>query len=151
MAVEDAGGLPAPSAPCCKELPGPDEVGHSTVLAGDTRIADSRFVLIRDLAGWQAFWSEHTGNASPMPPLPPINFDASMLAGVVAAQLNDCYFVYSRRVLWAPNASAADHIEVRFHVQPPGTGCVVHDSFVSRLLIEALPRSELPVVFLPVE
>lgn len=147
-ALEDVGG---PPPPCCKALPGPDEIGHGTVLSGTTQIAESRYVLIRDEAGWEAFWSEHNRGVSPAPLLPPIDFRNSMLAGVVAAQLNDCYFVYARRVFWAPSASTADHIEVTFHVQPPRTGCVVHESPVSRMFLEAMPRSELQVVFLPVE
>ena len=148
-ATKDAG---FPPPPCCKRLPDPDDIGHNTVLTGATRIAESRYVLIRDEAGWRAFWAEHNSGVSPAPPLPPIDFSTSMLTGVVAARLpNDCYFVYARRVLWAPSASTADHIEVKFHVQPPGLGCVVHESSVSRMFLEAMPRSELQVVFVPVE
>lgn len=75
-----------------------------------------------------------------------------MLAGVIAAQLpNDCYFVYARRVLWAPSVGTTDHIKVTYAVQPPGNGCVVHQSPVSRMFLEAVSRSELQVVFVQVE
>jgi hypothetical protein len=138
--------------PCCKALPGSDDIGHSTVFNGSTSIAETRYVVIRDAVAWQAFWSEHNNGVSPASPLPPIDFSTSMVVGVVAAQLpSDCYFVYARRVSWAPSASTADHIEVTFHVQPPGTGCVVHELSVSRMFLEAMPRSELQVVFLPVD
>ena len=138
--------------PCCKQLPGPDEIGHSPVLTGSTVIADNRHLLIRDNAAWQAFLSEYHGGVSPAAPLPPIDFSTSMLAGVIAAQLpNDCYFINARRVLWAPSASAPDHIDLTYAVQPPGIGCVVHQAPVSRMFLEAMLRSELPVAFVLVE
>src|SRR6266568_2527732 len=113
--VAGAVGPDVSSPPCCKALPGPDEIGHSTVLTGSTAIADSRYLLIRDDVGWQAFWSEYNSGVAPAPPLPPIDFSTTMLAGVIAAQLpNDCYFVLGRRVLWAPSVSTADHIEVAY-------------------------------------
>jgi hypothetical protein len=148
VALTDAGGDP----PCCKALPGPDEIGHSTVLTGSTRIAESRYVVIRDPAGWRTFWPEHNNGVAPEPALPPIDFGTSMLAGVIVAALpSDCYFVYARRVSWAPTASAADHIDVAFHLQPPGNGCVEHESSVSRMFLDAIPRSDLQVVFVPVD
>src|SRR6185369_9736523 len=74
-------GTDVPPPPCCKALLGPDEMGHFALLSGSTAIADSRHLLIRDMATWQAFWSEYNSGASPVPPLPPIDFGRSMLAG----------------------------------------------------------------------
>jgi len=150
--VAGAGATEALPPPCCKALPGPDEMGHFALISGSTAIADSRQLLIRDIATWQAFWSEYNSAASPVPPLPPVDFSRSMLAGVIAAQLpNDCYFVYARRVLWAPGANAPDHIDLTYAVQPPGLGCPVHQAPASRMFLEVIPRSELPVAFVLVE
>src|SRR6185369_9642938 len=145
-------GTDPPPPLCCKPLPSPEQIGHSPVLSGSTTIADSRNLLIRDNAAWQAFWSEYNSGVSPVPPLPPIDFSKAMLAGLIAAQLpNDCYFVYARRVLLAPSATAPDHIDLTYAVQPPGIGCVVQQAPVSRMFLVTIPQSELPLAFVRVD
>lgn len=145
------GGASAYTPPCCKPSPGPDEIGHFPYVSGSTVIAGDKTMLIRDESSWQTFWTEHNGGSSPASPSPPIDFKTTMLAGVIAAVPNDCYFVYARRILWSPGANSPDHIEITYHVQPPGNGCVVTQSPVNRFFLDAMPQSDSPVVFVPVD
>jgi len=139
--------------PCCKSIPTLEDVPHSAFLSGTTSILEPRLLVIRDMAGWADFWGQHTAGVSPAPTLPAVDFSRTMLAGVVIGQRpSDCYFVYARRVLWAPSASNIDHIQLEYHEQPPGIGCVPGPQGpASRFFLIDLPSTDIPIVFLAVE
>jgi uncharacterized membrane protein len=58
---------------------------HLTTLARGTssRILEPRRVVVREPAEWAALWAEHAG---PEAPVPPVDFDADMVAAVFAGR-----------------------------------------------------------------
>lgn len=76
------------SAPVKDRLPAVQLVGH------DSRIMTPRFVLVRDQAGWDALWAEHTGAAFKEGAVgrhaaPKIDFSRFMVVGVFAGAVTN--------------------------------------------------------------
>ncbi|MBI1890381.1 MAG: protease complex subunit PrcB family protein [Burkholderiales bacterium] len=83
-------------------------------------ITQPRFVVIRNIFDWESLWREHTGNVTPLPSLPQINFHQNMVIAVfLGNRPSSCYSVAVERVTLFRDP---DRIEVEFREFAPPVG-----------------------------
>lgn len=72
----------------------------------NSRIQDAQEVVLRDHAAYAALWSKHRSFA----PLPPINFNSTMVAAVFIGQVpSGCHSVTVTRVLQVPGRTTIEY------------------------------------------
>ncbi|WP_334189075.1 hypothetical protein [Noviherbaspirillum sp.] len=105
-------------------------------------IDEKRFVTVRDAAGWQALWNEHTRGASQAPA---IDFSKTMVLGVFLGQeSNPCGGMHIATVRQAANP---DRIEVGYRVIDPEPNVVCIAAVINQYAFVTVPQSSLPVDF----
>jgi hypothetical protein len=100
-------------------------------------------LVIRDEATWQATWAAISGNITPAPPRPAIDFEREML--VVAALGERSTGGYS--IIIESASATGEALTVRIHSTAPGSTCVTTQAFTQPVDVARLPRMAGPVSF----
>ncbi len=97
-------------------------------------------LLVRTQAEWRALW--RLGTVPPADP-PPVDFGRHMVAVVSFGTFDSCYerFSFVRRV-----EQTADSLRVMVYHRELSSVC---DSLVNGITLALLPRTDLPVAFVP--
>jgi hypothetical protein len=103
-------------------------------------------LVLRDAQAWAALWARHASRRQPVPPLPAVDFGREMVLALFAGALaSSCQGIgpIELRML-------ADRVQLRYRESappPPGTACAT--GITTPALLLRVPRSELPVEFVP--
>jgi len=101
-------------------------------------------LMVRDPATWQAVWVQTFRGASPLPPLPDIDFSREMV--VVVALGSHSSGGYGILIEGASEAGA-DGVELAIHSISPGPKCGVTGAFTQPVDIARMPRRDGAVRF----
>ncbi|MFZ3288818.1 MAG: protease complex subunit PrcB family protein [Telluria sp.] len=118
-------------------------------IAGDAAsgVHSAKNVVVKDVAGWEKLWAEHTGNRMPAPAMPKIDFDQQMLLGVFLGDgPSGCRQVGVIRVGVRAGKIAVD---VEERDAAPGSFCVA--ALGSPMNVVAVARGDAPVEFATVK
>jgi hypothetical protein len=122
----------------------PDRIGFQRVEPDvfTSRIADKRFVTVRDVAAWTALWNEHAGGQVAVPS---IDFSAEMVAGVFMGR--ESATCGSTTIESVRRRSDPARIEVGYRVVDPGPNVMCIAAAINQHALVTLPASSLPVEF----
>ncbi|MDX2248863.1 MAG: protease complex subunit PrcB family protein [Bacteroidia bacterium] len=95
-------------------------------------------LLITNVADWEALWAKVTANRSPVPPLPPIDFETkSVLACFIGNQNSGGHSVVIQQVAETGNALNVSLLHTK-----PGAGCFVTDVLTQPYYIAAVNKGK---------
>lgn len=110
-------------------------------------VRSAKNVVIKDVAGWEKLWAEHTGHRVPAPAMPKIDFARQMLLGVFLGEgPGGCRRVGVIRVGVRAGKIAVD---VEERDAAPGSFCVA--ALGSPMNVVAVARSDAPLEFTTVK
>jgi hypothetical protein len=101
-------------------------------------VHEARTVVVKDEPTWRSLWLEHAQDA----PLPPVDFDNTMVIGVFMGGANPCYSTSIAGVSREAGKIVAHKVDRR---PPAGVMCAMVATSPAHLV--AVERSELPVEF----
>ena len=136
------GTRPSPSAAFSQE---PTAVTIEVLVAESySGITDSRRLVIRDAATWQAVWKEIVGARTPAPQPPGVDFDQNMV--ILAAMGQRGTGGYAIRIDEVAVEDGQLNVVVR--ETAPGPGCMTIQALTAPVTAVRVTRSEEPVSFI---
>lgn len=108
-------------------------------------ITDSRRVVIRDGAAWQALWQEAVRNLLPPPQAPEVNFTQEMVIAASLGQRPTGGYDISIDAVY----EAEGQLFVVVRETAPSPGSIVTQAVSAPVAAVAAPRSDAPVIFVP--
>ena len=118
--------------------PPPAQEWHGT----DTSVTHGGNVIVRTDEAWTHFWSEH----HPHEPAPDVDFTQNMVVGVfVGSRPAEGFDVFISNIRTEQGSLIVNFREI---APPPGTFAV--NVSVHPYALKVIPRSKLPVKFIPV-
>jgi hypothetical protein len=109
-------------------------------------IASPTQVVLRNAAEWETFWQQHTGNVTPPPAPPQVDFSReTVIAVVLGTRPTGGYAV--RIVAVDPPAAPGEALVVRVEDSSPPPGTIVTQALTSPFHIVTIPRWDGPVRF----
>ncbi|HEX7118664.1 MAG TPA: protease complex subunit PrcB family protein [Longimicrobiales bacterium] len=109
-----------------------------------TGVPERRREVLRSHAALAAFWNALYANRRPVPPVPDIDFDGSMV--VVAAMGERTSGGYAIDIEGIYRTDDAMYVVV--HETAPGQGCVVAAVLTAPAVVVRVPRFDGPIAFI---
>lgn len=151
LLLAGCGGSSSPSSPAAQQAGGQQQTGNTVPADGsllpyvtvgsDHTAVGSPNIVLRDSASWLAFWTaDQAGQPTPSP-LPAIDFDSKLVAGVYAA--GDACTHLNVSGVWF----AAKRLTVEYAVTPPAPNalCIAGIAIPRQLVV--FDRYDLPLFF----
>jgi hypothetical protein len=107
-------------------------------LTSQSKVEEVRNVVVRDAEAWARLWQYHAPDA----PMPPIDFDTTMVIGVFMGPANPCYATSIAGVTREAGKIVVQKLDRQ---PPPDVMCAMIATSPAHLV--AIERSDLPVEF----
>jgi hypothetical protein len=106
-------------------------------------VSEFRPVIVQTPEAWQTLWQQHTSNRMPAPPVPFVDFNQSIVVGVISGNKPTAGYA----VEITGTQSLPDQVIVEYRETAPLEGSIPAQTITSPFHIRIIPKTSLPIRF----